>query len=77
MFTSDYDPYQELENAKLELLRQQTTIRQLCIAHNQNQELIADLVQQHSQAINLIKSTRHQVVLLRQEINDLMGLDKL
>lgn len=69
MLDPNFDPYLELQEAKVELLRQQRTLRQLCVAHNHNQELISDLVQQHHQLVELVKSTRHQMVLLRDELN--------
>jgi hypothetical protein len=71
MLDSNFDPYLELQEAKIEILRQQKTIRQLCIANNHNQELINDVVQQHHQLIGLIKSTRHQMILMRDELNHL------
>jgi hypothetical protein len=73
MLNADFDPYLELQEAKVELMRQQNTLRQLCIAHNHNQAMMADLVQQHSQAVELIKSTRHQMVLLRNELNQALA----
>jgi len=69
MLDANFDPYLELQEAKVEILRQQKTLRQLCIAHNHNQEMLADLVQQHDQLVNLVKSTRHQMLLMRDELN--------
>lgn len=73
MLDSNFDPYLELQEAKVEILRQQKTIRQLCIANNHNQELINDVVQQHHQLIGLIKSTRHQMILMRDELNQVLA----
>ena len=57
-----WDPYQELQVAK-------HNIGQLIIGHNNNQNLMNDLVEQHRQLIDLVKSTRLQVDLLRNEVN--------
>lgn len=56
-----WDPHQELLNAK-------HNIGQLIIGHNNNQNLMNDLVEQHQQLINLVKSTRLQLDLLRNEV---------
>ena len=69
LINPDFDPYLELQETKVELLRQQRTLRQVCIAHNHNQEMLNDLVQQHEQLVNLVKSTRHQMLLMRDELN--------
>jgi hypothetical protein len=57
-----WDPYQELQIAK-------HNIGQLIVGHNNNQNLMNDLVEQHRQLIDLVKSTRLQVDLLRNEVN--------
>ena len=57
-----WDPYQELQVAK-------HNIGQLIIGHNNNQNLMNDLVEQHRQLVGLIKSTRVQLDLLRNEVN--------
>jgi len=57
-----WDPYQELVNAK-------HNIGQLIIGHNNNQTLMNDLVDQHRQLVQLVKSTKHQLDLLRHEVN--------
>ena len=69
MLDANFDPYLELQETKVELLRQQRTLRQLCIAHNHNQEIVNSLVQQHDELVNLVKSTRHQMLLMRDELN--------
>jgi hypothetical protein len=69
MLDANFDPYLELQETKVELLRQQRTLRQVCIAHNHNQEMLNDLVKQHEQLVNLVKSTRHQMLLMRDELN--------
>lgn len=57
-----WDPHQELINAK-------HNIGLLINGHNNNQALMADLVEQHRQLIGLVKSTRMQLDLLRNEVN--------
>jgi hypothetical protein len=57
-----FDPYQELLSAK-------HNIGQLIMGHNHNQNLMADLVEQHRQMVELVKSTRLQLDLLRNEVN--------
>jgi hypothetical protein len=57
-----WDPHQELLTAK-------HNIGQLIIGHNNNQNLMADLVEQHRQLVALVKSTKHQLDLLRHEVN--------
>ncbi len=59
-----WDPHQELINAK-------HNIGQLIVGHNNNQALMSDLVEQHRQLVDLVKSTRFQVELLRDEIKQL------
>jgi len=59
-----WDPYQELQVAK-------HNIGQLIVGHNNNQALMSDLVEQHRQLVDLVKSTRFQVELLRDEIKQL------
>lgn len=61
-----WDPLTELETHR-------HNISQLIIGHNRNQELIRDLVEQHHQLVQLLKATRHQVDLLRHEVNELRG----
>jgi hypothetical protein len=61
-FNTGFDPYQELLNAR-------HNIAQLIIGHNHNQNLMADLVEQHRQMVDLVKSTRLQLELLRNEVN--------
>ena len=57
-----WDPYQQL-------MENQHNVQQLIIGHNNNQALLADLVEQHRQMITLIKSTKIQYELLRNEVN--------
>ena len=59
-----WDPLIELETHR-------HNIGQLIVGHNRNQELIRDLVDQHHQLVQLVKATRHQVDLLRHEVNEL------
>ena len=59
-----WDPHQELVNAK-------HNIGQLILGHNNNQVIMNDLVEQHRQLVGLLKSTRLQVDLLRNEVNQL------
>lgn len=55
MIDPNFDPYLELQEVKLELLRQQKTIKNLIIGHNHNQELIQQLTDQSRQLIELIR----------------------
>lgn len=55
MIDPNFDPYLELQEVKLELLRQQNIIKNLIIGHNHNQELIQQLTDQSRQLIELIR----------------------
>lgn len=69
----NFDPYLELQETKLEVIRHQNTIQQLIVGHNHNQELIRDLVQQHHQLVELVKHTRRQLDFLISEVSVLRG----
>lgn len=58
MIDPNFDPYLELQEVKLELLRQQKTIKNLIIGHNHNQELITNLTEQNRQLIELIRQLK-------------------
>lgn len=59
MLDPNFDPYLELQEVKVELLRQQKTIRNLIVGHNHNQELIQGLVDQNRHLIELISQIRN------------------
>jgi len=73
LLNPNFDPYLELQETKLEVIRHQNTIKQLIVGHNHSQELIRDLVEQHHQLVELVKHTRRQLDLLRQEVNLITG----
>lgn len=58
MLDPNFDPYLELQEVKVELLRQQHTIKNLIIGHNHNQELIQGLTDQNRHLIELIKQLK-------------------
>jgi hypothetical protein len=61
-FDTGWDPYQELQVAK-------HNIGELIKAHNNTQNILNDLVDQHRQLIAVSKTTRQQLDLLRIEVN--------
>lgn len=70
----DFDPYLELQETKVEVLRHQRTIHRLTIGHNHNQQLIADLVDQNRQLLNLVKSHKYCLDAVELEVKQLRSL---
>jgi peptidoglycan hydrolase CwlO-like protein len=64
MLDPNFDPYKELQEAK-------SVINTLVWAHNQHDEMMLDLTNQHRQLIDVLRSTKYQVELMRSELNDL------
>lgn len=71
MFDPTFDPFEELMLHQRRLDQQQLTINRLVSAHNQVDSILVDLTQQHQQLVNLNKHYKHQVELMRMEINEL------
>jgi hypothetical protein len=68
MLNPNFDPYLELQETKVEVLRQQHLLKQLVNAHNQIDTVLLDLTNQHQQLTLLIKQTRYQLDIVQQEI---------
>ena len=66
-----FDPYLELQETKVEVLRHQSIIRRLTIGHNHNQQLIADLVDQNRQLVKLVATSKYQLDELEQLVKSL------
>lgn len=71
MFDPNFDPYLELQETKVEILKHQNVIRRLVDAHNQFDSAFVDLSHQHRQLVDLLKQTRNQVLRLEEEIKKL------
>lgn len=67
----NFDPYLELQETKVEVLRHQSIIRHLTIGHNHNQQLIADLVDQNRQLVKLVATSKYQLDELEQLVKSL------
>jgi hypothetical protein len=68
MLNPNFDPYLELQETKVEVLRHQHLLKQLVNAHNQIDTVLLDLTNQHQQLTLLIKQTRYQLDIVQQEI---------
>jgi hypothetical protein len=71
MFNPSFDPFEELMLHQQRIQQQQLTINRLVSAHNQVDSILVDLTQQHQQLVNFNKDLKHQVELMRMEINEL------
>ena len=71
MFNPNFDPFDELILHQHRIQQQQETINRLVSAHNQVDSILVDLTQQHQQLVNFNKGLKHQVELMRMEINEL------
>jgi hypothetical protein len=68
MLNPNFDPYLELQETKVEVLRQQHLLKQVVNAHNQIDTILLDLTNQHQQLTLLIKQTRYQLDIVQQEL---------
>jgi len=68
MLNPNFDPYLELQETKVEVLRQQHLLKQLVNAHNNIDTILLDLSNQHQQLTMLIKQTRYQLDIVQQEL---------
>lgn len=68
MLNPNFDPYLELQETKVEVLRQQNLIRQLVNAHNHIDTILLDITNQHQQLTLLLKQTRYQLDIVQQEL---------
>jgi hypothetical protein len=68
MLNPNFDPYLELQETKVEVLRQQHLLKQLVNAHNNIDTILLDLTNQHQQLTMLIKQTRYQLDIVQQEL---------
>jgi hypothetical protein len=71
MLNPNFDPYLELQETKVEVLRQQNLVKQLVNAHNQIDVILSDLCNQHQQLTLLLKQTRYQLEIAQQQIKEL------
>jgi len=68
MLNPNFDPYLELQETKVEVLRQQHLLKQLVNAHNNIDTILLDLTNQHQQLTMLIKQTKYQLDIVQQEL---------
>jgi rRNA pseudouridine-1189 N-methylase Emg1 (Nep1/Mra1 family) len=68
MLNPNFDPYLELQETKVEVLRQQHLLKQVVNAHNNIDTILLDLTNQHQQLTMLIKQTRYQLDIVQQEL---------
>lgn len=68
MFDPNFDPLQELDNCKIGLIRHTHDIRTLIHAHNNQQTMVNDLVNQHRDLIKIIRQAQGEIRGLRAEI---------
>lgn len=71
MFDPNFDPYLELQQCKTEVVRQRGLINKLIYAHNQHDVALLEITEQFKQMIELVKQSKFQVNLLRDELNQL------
>ena len=74
MFDPNFDPLQELDDCKVGLIRQRNDIRTLIHAHNSQQAMVNDLVNQHRDLINIVRQAQGQIRGLKAEIEVLKGM---
>ena len=74
MFNPHFDPLQELDDCKIGLLRQRNDIREIVHAHNNQQGLLNDLVNQHRDLIRIIKQAQGEIRGLRAEVEHLKAM---
>jgi hypothetical protein len=74
MFDPNFDPLQELDDCKVGLIRHTHDIRTLVNAHNNQQGLLNDLVNQHRDLIRIIRQAQGEIRGLRAEVEHLKGM---
>jgi hypothetical protein len=74
MFNPNFDPLQELDDCKVGLIRQRHDIRTLIHAHNNQQNMVNELINQQRDLINTIRQAQGQIRGLKAEIQVLKAL---
>jgi predicted DNA binding CopG/RHH family protein len=62
MIDPDFDPLEQLENCQSEILNMSVALNRLIFAHNQREDLLQQLTDQHRDLIKMYKNLerRHQ-----------------
>ena len=69
MFDPNFDPYAQLSIHQQELERQHDVINQLIEAHNNNNNTLLELTNQHRSLVRLNTMLRQEIQQLRSEIS--------
>jgi hypothetical protein len=68
MFDPNFDPYQDLHNARLAIMNLQQNERVLLNAINEQSELLKELSLQHQQVTHTLKLQSRELVKIKQKV---------
>jgi peptidoglycan hydrolase CwlO-like protein len=68
-----YDPMQELQDCKREIVHLGSALNQLIVAHNNNTTMIDQLTRQNRQLLELYKGAQREINTLQREIDATKG----